>query len=119
MNTSNSPIDLEYLQEISDGDAEFELELLQVYVDDTHTHIIAVRDAIAKADFSKIELEAHHIKGASGNVGANAMHSIALALEKCGVNKIMDEAPVLLEQLEQKFSLVESFVAERAALANS
>jgi histidine phosphotransfer protein HptB len=118
MNNSYSPIDTDYLQEISDGDVEFELELLQVYIEDTRMHLDAARAAIASADFSKIEQEAHHIKGASGNVGANAMHALALAIEKCGVTKIMGNAPVLLEELEQKFSLVESFVAERAALVN-
>ncbi|CAN1208757.1 Hpt domain-containing protein [Tumidithrix helvetica PCC 7403] len=118
MSQSNLPIDTEYLQQISDGDLEFELELLQVYIDDTRIHIDATKAAIAEGDFLKIEQEAHHIKGASGNVGANDVHAFALAIEKSGVSKTMDGVPVLLEQLEQKFSLVESFVAERAASIN-
>ncbi|HAN47222.1 MAG TPA: Hpt domain-containing protein, partial [Cyanobacteria bacterium UBA8156] len=40
-------IDLEYLSQLSDGDREFEAELLSVYLEDTASHLAALEEAVA------------------------------------------------------------------------
>jgi histidine phosphotransfer protein HptB len=88
MNQTECPIDLEYLQQLSDGDLEFEQELLQVYIEDGGQHLQAAKTAIADRDQANLAREAHHLKGASGNVGAIEMQSLAQQLEEKG--KILD-----------------------------
>ncbi len=76
------PIDWEHLHQLSENNAEFELELLQIFVEDIQPRLEAVKQAIDKSDFEKIAHEAHHLKGASANIGATAMHLAAETLEK-------------------------------------
>ncbi|GAX42757.1 multi-sensor hybrid histidine kinase [Tolypothrix sp. NIES-4075] len=76
------PIDWEHLHQLSENNAEFELELLQIFVEDIQPRLEAVKQAIEKNDFEKIAHEAHHLKGASANIGATAMHLAAETLEK-------------------------------------
>ncbi|NJK60304.1 MAG: Hpt domain-containing protein [Oscillatoriales cyanobacterium SM2_1_8] len=103
-------IDLEYLGQLSDGDREFEAELLSVYLEDTATHLAALQDAVANSQTEHIEREAHHIKGASGNVGALGMHILASELETLGKQKTAAGADRLLLKLNAEFEAVRSFI---------
>jgi signal transduction histidine kinase/CHASE2 domain-containing sensor protein/DNA-binding response OmpR family regulator len=76
------PVDLEYLHEISEGNADFERAILQVFVTNNHQHLQSVRTALAERDFGTIEHHIHEIESASTNVGAVAIAKIALQLEE-------------------------------------
>lgn len=106
----NSPIDIEYLNEISEGDQEFELELLQIYIEDTEIHLVAATKAIAAHDLYTLEREAHHMKGASGNVGALSVQNLAAQLEQQARDKLLDNANSIIEELENCLQQVKAFV---------
>ncbi|MFQ3678903.1 MAG: Hpt domain-containing protein [Pseudanabaenaceae cyanobacterium] len=103
-------IDLEYLSQISDGDREFESELLSVYLEDTASHLTALAAAVAASNVEQVEREAHHIKGASGNVGALGMHIVAAELESLGKQKTLAGAERLALKLSAEFEAVRSFI---------
>ncbi|MGQ9866203.1 MAG: Hpt domain-containing protein [Pseudanabaenaceae cyanobacterium] len=103
-------IDLEYLSQLSDGDCEFEAELLTVYLEDTASHLTALEEAVAASHVERIEREAHHIKGASGNVGALGMHVLAAELESLGKQKIPAGTDRLVLKLRAEFTAVQSFI---------
>lgn len=114
MNESNNmdtPIDIEHLRQISEGDVVFELELLQVFIEDAQSHFAAAKSAVAAGDPLKLEREAHHIKGASGNVGASLMHSLANELEQQAQQQSLDGADAKLAKLEQLLEQVRVFMA--------
>lgn len=112
--SSESPIDLEYLNQISEGDTDFELELLQVFVEDTLEHLEASRQAIATGDYNQLAREAHHMKGASGNVGSQAMQLLATELEHQAKQSSGDKASETLVQLEVHLAQVQTFMASYA-----
>jgi histidine phosphotransfer protein HptB len=109
------PIDLEYLQQLSDGDTEFELELLEVYLEDTKQHLQAAKAAIAAQDGAQLAREAHHLKGASGNVGAMAMQAMAYKLEQLERNKVWADGDALIDDLERGLGAIALFSSERYA----
>ncbi len=76
------PIDLNYLHEISEGNAEFERAILQVFVKNNHQQLQIVRAALVDRDLGTIQHHIHEIKGASANVGAVAISQLAIRLEE-------------------------------------
>ena len=100
-------LDWEHLHEISDGDADFELELLQMFVEDAQTHIDAVKEAVEQNDWQKLGREAHHLKGASANVGAKPMQLAAQTLEQmvhqqqAGFSDILSDLEGFLHKIEE------------------
>ncbi len=80
------PVDLDYLHQLSEGNAEFERNILQVFVENTQSQIQLVRAALAdrqiEPNLPEIARHIHSIKGASANVGAVAIEQLALRLEK-------------------------------------
>ncbi len=109
-NNENNIIDLQRLQEISGGDSEFEKEILESYLVDAQEQIAAVKDAIEKADFTKIKHHAHQLKGASGNVGALEIQKLGLELEK--LSAIQDTINLIesLKKLEPKMEELTIFI---------
>lgn len=108
---SKTPIDMEYLHQISEGDTEFELELLQVFIADTAAHIMTAKAAASGEDFQALEREAHHIKGASGNVGATAMQALATALEQEAQQASIVQVSELIAGLEHYLGQVSTYVS--------
>src|SRR6476646_10541334 len=108
----NPPLDWEHLHQMSDNSYEFELELLSVFVEDTQTHLKTVKGAIAASNFGEIEQAAHHIKGASANVGAKTMQAAAAEIEQQARRQKMEQADHLVTEIEQALNLIEKFVQE-------
>ncbi|HEY9751039.1 MAG TPA: response regulator [Allocoleopsis sp.] len=108
----NPPLDWEHLHQMSDNSYEFELELLNVFVEDTQIHLQAVKAAIAASNFWELEQAAHHIKGASANVGAKTMQVAAAEIEQQARQQKMEQAAQLVTDIEQALSLIEKFVQE-------
>ncbi len=108
MNTP-SPIDIERLYQTSGGDAEFEKELLELFIEDTQPHLANLTRALAEKDFDRLQMEAHYIKGASINMGANMMHSLALQLELAAKQANLDSAGTFNTKLVAAFEAVKNF----------
>jgi histidine phosphotransfer protein HptB len=108
---ANLPINLEHLRQLSEGDTEFELELLQVFVEDTQSHLDAAISAIAANDYKTLEREVHQIKGASGNVGAEAMQALALVLEQQAQKEELINPSDFIVQLKEYLNQVKAFMA--------
>ncbi|NJK35396.1 MAG: Hpt domain-containing protein [Oscillatoriales cyanobacterium SM2_2_1] len=75
------PIDLKSLRQISEGDINFELELLSVYLEDAKTHLAQLQAAHAAQNYVQLGQEAHYFKGSSSNIGAIPMQTLAAELE--------------------------------------
>lgn len=73
-------LDWERLHQVSGADAEFEIELLEAFVESADEYIEAIDRAISQNDAQTLGRFAHQLKGASGNVGVPAMMAIATAL---------------------------------------
>ena len=100
LDTLRQQIDLERLHRLSDDSAEFEWELLQVFAEDSSAYLVHLKQAIAQQDFCQIERDAHHIKGASANVGAMSIQTAAAAIEQQARAQQLDDSDRWLAMLE-------------------
>jgi hypothetical protein len=109
-NSLNLQLDWKQLHQFSEGNAEFELEILQIFVEDTLPRLAAIKAAIAQAEFGQIERQAHQLKGTSANVGATTMHLDAQKLEKLAHNQQLAGAETLTSQLEYFVNLIQGYL---------
>ncbi|MEH2442982.1 hybrid sensor histidine kinase/response regulator [Nostoc sp.] len=104
------PIDWERLHQLSENNPEFELELLQIFIEDIQPRLEAVKIAIASHDFDQIALQSHQIKGASVNIGAITMHLLAEKLEQLAYNQENRGTNNLILGLEEFVKRIQEFL---------
>lgn len=109
----NVHLDFSYLHRLSDDSPEFEIELLQIFINDSQGHLDGLRQAVEQQDFDKIERHAHHIKGSSANVGAMVMQIAAAKLEHLAVAKHAEPMPPLVAQIVASLQQIQHFYTER------
>lgn len=74
--------DLDQLNQLSDCNWEFARELIQLYLDDTKQQVQLLEQAIQQRNLPQIEQLAHHIRGASANIGAVQIECITDRMER-------------------------------------
>jgi PAS domain S-box-containing protein len=106
----NLQIDWERLHELSENNTEFELELLEIFVEDIQPRLEILKIAIATYDFEQVAREAHQIKGASGNMGVTIMHLAAEKLEQLAQNQERRGTNNLISELEEFIKHIKEFL---------
>ena len=108
-------LNLEHLHTLSENTPEFEAELLQLFVDDSNFHLKKLEHALASQDFRQIEQIAHHLKGASANVGAMIMRRTAEALEIQASQRRNDRLHILAATLETSLKQIHLLMGLKTA----
>ncbi len=103
-------IDWEHLHRVSGNDIEFELNLLQVCVEDVKPRLEIIKAAIAVDDFGQIVRETHHLKGASANIGATAMYLAADKLEQLAYHQQLRGSTKLILELKGFVDCIQDFL---------
>ncbi|AFZ03011.1 GAF domain-containing protein [Calothrix sp. PCC 6303] len=106
----DSIINWEHLHQLSENNSEFELELLQIFVNDAPAHIKSLKNAIACDDFQSIEQEAHHIKGSGGNIGASQVQLTAEKLEQLAFASQTKNMMQLVTCIEDDIAQIQEFI---------
>ncbi|MBD0389752.1 MAG: response regulator, partial [Nostoc sp. C3-bin3] len=104
------PIDWERLHQLSENNSEFELELLQIFVEDIQPRLELIKIAIADNDYEQLAIQTHQIKGASANVGATIMHLAAEKLEQLSYNQERRGTTNLILELEEFLKRIQEFL---------
>jgi len=91
--------DWQQLSQLAGEDADFEAELLTIFLQDAENSLCEIGSAIAAQDILAIEEAAHSLRGASANVGAKALAATAGQLEKIARGGKATGAQALLQQL--------------------
>jgi PAS domain S-box-containing protein len=118
-NTDNSQhddlsiINWEHLHQLSENNAEFEFELLEMFVENIQSHIETLKVAIAVNDYQKLDQEAHHIKGSSGNMGVTVMQQTAEKLEQMIRSQDITGADKLVTDLETSLQKIAAFLSKK------
>lgn len=107
----NQLIDWSHLRQMSDGNQDFELELLKIFLEDTQYHLAEAKAAISLEDFWKLEQAAHHVKGASANVGVKTMQMAAAQLEQKARDRQLIGMAGLIDEIESPLAKIEAFLA--------
>lgn len=74
-------LDRHHLLDLTDGDAEFERELIDTYRASATAILSRLRAGLSAGELTQVMREAHALKGASINIGAMAMGKCAGAIE--------------------------------------
>ncbi len=88
---------LERLEE----DQELFQEIMDVFMEDVPRQIETLKTALKDKDPAMLEHQAHTLKGASGNVGAIAIHDLALQMETIGRNGDISKLDGLEDTIKQ------------------
>ncbi|AUB44042.1 DNA-binding response regulator, OmpR family, containings REC and winged-helix (plasmid) [Nostoc flagelliforme CCNUN1] len=104
------PIDWERLHQLSENNPEFELELLQIFVEDIQPRLEVIKIAIADHDYEQLALQTHQIKGASANMGVTTMYLAAEKLEQLATNQERRGTTNLISELEDFVKRIQEFL---------
>jgi HPt (histidine-containing phosphotransfer) domain-containing protein len=90
------------LRDLTDGDAEFERELLETFVASARVLLAELRAGLMARDASAVAKDAHALKGVSLNVGATSMAKCAAELETAARAGKIAPIDLVLEQLRSE-----------------
>ncbi len=113
VNSVNLPIDWERLHQLSENNLEFELELLQIFVEDIQPRLEVIKIAIATHDFEELALQTHQIKGASANMGVTTMHLAAEKIEQLAYKQERRGTTNLILDLEEFVKRIQDFLTKK------
>jgi len=106
------PVNVQRLNDITDGDLSFEQELIESFLADTERHLTDLESAVREEDGEALKLQAHAIKGTSANAGARRLEEIAARIEEIRVEKESERARELLEDLRAEFERVREYLQD-------
>ena len=75
------PLDFSRLDEITDGDMEFERELWRTFEEGCRERVEALEKAMRENDADQVRRQAHAMRGASANIGAYPLEDYSKTLE--------------------------------------
>jgi histidine phosphotransfer protein HptB len=104
------PIDWQQLQQLSEGNEAFELELLQIFLTENQRLLQHAQRALLAHDIPQLNYVAHQIKGGSGNIGMGEMVRLAKALEQQAKAQDWENATTSLAQLNRSLTHVQTFL---------
>lgn len=104
--------DPERLREVVGDDREILLELVALFFDDTQARLRVLERSLVAGDHGTTRNEAHAIKGAAGNFGAERLHEFAKRLEEAARTGALPPARDLLARLQKLFSDLKAAVQQ-------
>jgi CheY-like chemotaxis protein len=97
-----APIDWAALRVLSDGDPEFERELISTFINSATASLKTILQALASNDLAAVAQTAHRLRGASANLQATAACQAAADLEAAVRSSVYDEIAEKVNQLRQE-----------------
>jgi HPt (histidine-containing phosphotransfer) domain-containing protein len=104
------PIDWQQLRQLSDGNEEFELELLHIFVTETQSLLQQAHQAILHSEAMPLAHIAHQIKGGSGNIGMREIVRCARELERSAQQSDWETAANQIEEIRRSLNHVQNFL---------
>ena len=115
-NNYEVPVDLDRLGELARGDLEFELDLLQTFMEDAPSYLLEIQEAIAAGDLESSAKKAHQLKGASSVVAIKTIPDLAIQMEMKAKQGDVEGITELLDRVEPQLVRVQTFIEQ---LSNS
>ena len=84
--------------------------VIESFLGDIPLQIEALKKYIESGDVQSAERQAHTIKGASANLGGEALRSVAFEMEKCARNGELAAANALMDELISQFGLLKELL---------
>ena len=110
---SQDIVDWEKLKSITDGDAVFEEELVQLFIESGDAALRDIRDAVTQGDLSAIQRASHVLKGASANIHAQSASRAAARLEDAARSGAHAQIASLEEDLRRQTQRTFAVIRQR------
>jgi two-component system sensor histidine kinase/response regulator len=110
------PIDWRRVDEIADGDTEFANELIDTFLDSVREALDEASAAWQQHDRAALARAAHKLKGASGNIGAHGLQTLAQQLEADANAASVERVEGALAALLIEDTRVRDYVQQRGRL---
>ncbi|MDZ4860337.1 MAG: PAS domain S-box protein [Candidatus Hydrogenedentes bacterium] len=109
--SSDTPVNLDRLGEITMGDPELEADLIITFLADTAQRISDLAELISSGDVRSIGRTAHALKGSAANMGARTLQDIAQNLEETGKTGDMAIASSAFGRLKTEADRVREYLS--------
>ncbi len=104
------PIDLEALSDISQGDWDFQLEIMEMFLENAIVNVENLEEAIVRNDLQAIIRNAHQLKGASSTAAILHIPEISARLEQQAHRGCLESADESIDRLKQVLQEVRDWV---------
>jgi two-component system sensor histidine kinase/response regulator len=116
MQNSAAPVDLGEFHSITDGDAKFAQELIAAFISSGQQQLNEIAAAIAQNDRTGLAKAAHRLKGASANIHARTLKSLAERLETGSPAAEVRALQQGYSLLQREFDRVKQFLTDAAVV---
>jgi len=106
------PVDLPALHALTEGDVEFERELIATFISSGDKNLAEILEALSAGDYETIGRRAHALKSASANIHALHLSKAAAKLETAVREKSVAEIGSLVRQLTDNLHQVNEQLRE-------
>jgi HPt (histidine-containing phosphotransfer) domain-containing protein len=106
------PIDWQQLGQLSDGNEEFERELLGIFLEESRQRLQQAQQALFACDYGSLRAAAHQMKGASGNIGLHDFWEMSAKLERRAKQQNLTGVDNLLVEMMRSLTYVEIYLQE-------
>lgn len=110
----NSPVDLSYLHDYTDGDEEAIAELLEIFHETFAEELEKLKENVTDGENNAWAETAHKLKGAAGYVGAQNLQKLCARAQDMKV-AAQAERQTLYVDIEANYSNVCDFLKDKAA----
>ena len=116
---NNAPLDLSYLREMSGDSAEFMIEMIDMFKQQTPLYMEELQQAVSEKNWSKVSSCAHKIKPTFSYVGREDAKSHMQMMEQNArdLNKV-DELPNAFTEVNDFVQILYKQLDEAKALLN-
>ncbi len=94
------------------GDTELYKELLNIFLEDYPEQMSRIEESIDKEDAERLTRDAHKLKGAVGNIGADNIYNLVYELEQTGKEGKFDPARNLTAKIREAMKCLEDEIDE-------
>ncbi len=101
---SSFELNLEYLQEVSGGDEEFEQEILATFLESAPDLMDALDRALESLDAPAVRHASHTLKGSSRSIGGQPFSKICEIIETNSKQGLLDQCHVQIPDLKVSFA---------------
>lgn len=112
-------INLNYLEDITAGDKEVIIEMLQLLIDESPKHIQNMQNHAANSAWDELGASAHTLKPMMLYIGLTDLHELVQTIEqRSKKQEHLDKIPDMVQELELEFQdVLEALVATKAELS--
>ncbi|MGB6167147.1 MAG: Hpt domain-containing protein, partial [Geitlerinemataceae cyanobacterium] len=111
-----SPVDLDRLAELTQGDREFQLEVLEIFYEDAIAKLPLLRESLHDRSWEMVAQFAHQLKGASSTAAIRQIPELAEQLEGLAQTSGLESSLELLDRIDESLERVRDFI-DRFAIA--